>query len=103
MKFTSKAIAYIKSIKPIDKFLRVKINAGGCSGLSYAMEFVESYHSHDDVINVQDEVAYVIDKKSLLFLKDVEVDYTDGLDGTGFTYSNPQATRSCGCGSSFST
>jgi iron-sulfur cluster assembly protein len=102
MRFTQKAVDYIKSIQPQGEILRVKVVGGGCSGLSYAMEFTNQ-GSSDDMTSIQDGLQYVIDKKSSLFLKDVEVDYITGLNGTGFTFKNPAAKQSCGCGSSFST
>ena len=102
MQFSDKAISYIKSIQPLEQVLRVKVVGGGCSGLSYAMEFTKDHNLNDEMLS-QDGLVWVIDKKSWLFLKDVEIDYTDGLTGTGFTYANPMSKRSCGCGSSFST
>ena len=102
MHFTQKAIDYIKSIQPQGEILRIKVVGGGCSGLSYMLEFTNQ-GSSDDTTGIQDGLTYVIDKKSSLFLKDVEVDYITGLNGTGFKFNNPASKHSCGCGSSFGT
>jgi iron-sulfur cluster assembly accessory protein len=102
VKFTEKALNYIKSIQPQDQLLRVKVVGGGCSGLSYAMEFTKDHSELDEMLS-QDGLVWVVDKKSWLFLNQVEIDWTDGLTGTGFTYTNPIVKRSCGCGTSFST
>lgn len=102
MRFTPKALGYIKNIQPLDQVLRVMVHGGGCSGLSYKMEFTKDYSFQDETMN-QDGLVCVVDRKSWLFLKDVEIDYTDGLSGTGFVYANPAAKKSCGCGTSFST
>jgi iron-sulfur cluster assembly protein len=99
MQFTEKAIAYVKSIQPAGHVLRIKVVGGGCSGLSYAMEFTKVHDEHDEMLS-QDGLVWVVDKKSWLFLNQVEVDYTDGLNGTGFVYNNPGKTH-CGCGTSF--
>ena len=103
MTFTDKAKNYIKSIRPSDRFLRIKIVGDGCSGLSYVMEFVDSYNVPNDEVTTEDGFVCVVDKKSAIFLKDVEVDYSDGFNGTGFVYNNPNAKRTCGCGSSFNS
>ena len=102
MNLTPKAVAYVKSIQPQGQILRVKVVGGGCSGLSYAMEFTNQASTNDETF-IQDGLMWIVDKKSMLFLREVEIDYTDGLNGTGFKYSNPKSKASCGCGSSFST
>ena len=81
-------------------FVRVSVTSGGCSGLSYKMGFVESAGEHDQLIE-QDGVNISVDPKSFLYLNGVTVDFTDGLNGSGFTFNNPAAKRTCGCGSSF--
>lgn len=100
MYFTVKALEYIRSQPDSNKTLRVKVVGGGCSGLSYAMEFTD-YLDLNDCLFWQDGMAYAVDNKSWLFLRDVEIDYSDGLNGKGFTYNNPSSKRTCGCGSSF--
>mgnify|MGYP000923645450 FL=1 len=82
-------------------FIRVGVKGGGCSGLSYDLSF-------DDKLNEGDQefedkgVKIVCDKKSFLYLLGTELDYSGGLNGKGFTFNNPNASRTCGCGESFS-
>ena len=81
--------------------LRVAVRAGGCSGYSYEM-FFDSEITSDDVVGEQGGVRVVVDKASAELIKGSTLDYTDGLQDAGFHMSNPNATRTCGCGSSFS-
>jgi iron-sulfur cluster assembly accessory protein len=81
--------------------LRVAVRPGGCSGYSYEM-FFDSELTDDDVVAQQGAVKVVVDTASAELLKGATLEYTDGLQGAGFNISNPNATRTCGCGSSFS-
>ena len=81
--------------------LRVMVVGGGCSGFSYKMGFDENVTENDKVFEV-DGVKVVVDEKSFLFLKETEIDFQDSLMGRGFVFNNPNATGTCGCGSSFS-
>jgi len=81
--------------------LRVAVRAGGCSGYSYEM-FFDSDLTGDDIVGEQGGVKVVVDAESAELLKGSTLDYTDGLQGAGFHVINPNATRTCGCGSSFS-
>jgi len=81
--------------------LRVGVKGGGCSGLSYTMDFEEKPHEHDKVFE-GDGVAIFCDPKSYLYLNGLTLDYTNELLGGGFKFVNPNATRTCSCGSSFS-
>jgi iron-sulfur cluster assembly accessory protein len=81
--------------------LRVAVRPGGCSGYSYEM-FFDSELGDDDVVTKQGAVKVVVDSASADLLKGATLEYTDGLQGAGFNISNPNATRTCGCGSSFS-
>jgi len=92
-----------EEIKEPDINLRLGIKGGGCSGLSYNMEFVgDSDYSEGDTVLIFDEFEVYLDPKSIFYLKDVTLDYQEGLMGRGFIFNNPQATNSCGCGESFS-
>ncbi len=81
-------------------FLRVGVKGGGCSGLSYVMDFDDQTTEMDEVIDL-DSLKVVIDKKSVLYLYGTELKYSDGLNGKGFHWENPNASRECGCGASF--
>ncbi len=81
--------------------LRVAVRPGGCSGYSYEM-FFDSELASDDIVRTTGSVTVVVDKASADLLKGSTLDYSDGLQGAGFHISNPNASRTCGCGSSFS-
>ena len=81
-------------------FLRVSVVGGGCSGLSYKMDFDNELKPTDQVFE-HNGVKVVTDLKSFLYLVNTELDYSDGLNGKGFHFKNPNATRTCGCGESF--
>jgi iron-sulfur cluster assembly protein len=82
-----------------DVGLRLGVVGGGCSGLSYEMEFSEG-RANDSVL-VFEGFRVLLDPKSAIYLKDVIVDFEDGLKGKGFIFRNPNATNTCGCGDSF--
>lgn len=81
-------------------YLRVKVVPGGCSGMSYKMDFDQLVGADDKIIE-SNGVRMVIDTKSFLYLVGMNLDYQGGLNGQGFVFNNPNATRTCGCGSSF--
>ena len=81
--------------------LRVAVRPGGCSGFSYEM-FFDSEFADDDTLTDAEGVKVVIDQASAAYLKGASLDYKDGLQGAGFAINNPNATKSCGCGQSFS-
>lgn len=81
-------------------FLRVSVVGGGCSGLSYKMDFDNETKPMDQVFEDQG-LKIVCDLKSFLYLVNTELDFSDGLNGKGFYFNNPNASRSCGCGESF--
>ncbi|MEO8404486.1 MAG: iron-sulfur cluster assembly accessory protein [Chitinophagaceae bacterium] len=81
-------------------FLRVSVVGGGCSGLSYKMDFDNEQKPMDQVFE-DNGVKVVTDLKSFLYLVNTTLDFSDGLNGKGFFFSNPNASRTCGCGESF--
>lgn len=83
-----------------DHMLRIAINVGGCSGYNYKMSFTDKTNDNDKVLEC-DDVKVVIDNKSYLYLLGMTLDYEGGLNGQGFKFVNPNATRTCSCGSSF--
>jgi len=82
-------------------FVRVGVNSGGCSGLSYELKF-DNKTGDDDKVFVDNEIKIIVDKKSLLYLVGTTLEYSGGLNGKGFIFVNPNANRTCGCGESFS-
>jgi iron-sulfur cluster assembly protein len=80
--------------------LRVGVKGGGCSGLSYSLGFDKAPREGDKTL-VIDGVQLFVDPKSLFYLSGTQLDYTDGLNGRGFVFNNPNASKTCGCGSSF--
>lgn len=83
-----------------DYFVRVSVVGGGCSGLSYKLDFDNETQPNDQVFE-DHGVKMVTDLKSFLYLCDTTLDFSDGLNGKGFHFVNPNASRSCGCGESF--
>jgi iron-sulfur cluster assembly protein len=80
--------------------LRLGVIGGGCSGLSYEMEFSE--RRNDDTVLDYNGFEVFLDPKSTIYLKGITLDFQDGLQGKGFVFANPNATNTCGCGESFS-
>ena len=83
-----------------DYFVRVSITSGGCSGLSYQMDFDNEAQKNDQVFH-DNGVKIVTDLKSILYLFDTTLEFSGGLNGKGFYFNNPNASRVCGCGESF--
>ena len=81
-------------------YVRVAVKGGGCSGLSYDLSFDTEQHPTDTLAE-NNGVKILIDNKSLLYLFGTELDFSDGLNGKGFQFINPNASRTCGCGESF--
>jgi iron-sulfur cluster assembly protein len=88
-------------ITPETHNLRVGVKGGGCSGLSYVMDFDDKLDDTDEIVEVDGGLKVVIDRKSVLYLFGTELNYSDGLNGKGFQWENPNASRTCGCGESF--
>ena len=89
------------NLDPTTSFIRVGVKGGGCSGLSYVLDFDSEMKPGDQEFEDKG-VKIVCDKKSLLYLLGTELDHSDGLNGKGFEFRNPNAQRVCGCGESFS-
>lgn len=103
---TPKALLTLQDLlskDPSKPLLRMGVKAGGCSGMSYVMDFItENDINTDDHEEFYEGIRCVVDPKSLLFLYGLQLDYSDELIGGGFKFMNPNAESSCGCGSSFS-
>ncbi|HRD40931.1 MAG TPA: iron-sulfur cluster assembly accessory protein [Bacteroidia bacterium] len=87
--------------KPEGTFIRVGVEGGGCSGLSYMLEFDNNMIDGDQAFEDKG-IKIVVDRKSFLYLVGTELEYSGGLNGKGFVFKNPNASRTCGCGESFS-
>ena len=104
---TEKAVNEVKNIMRQQElseettYLRVGVRGGGCSGFSYTLDLTDTKTEQDEEWDY-DGVKVVCDPKSYLYLNGTEVDFRDEMMGRGFTFNNPNATSSCGCGSSFS-
>ncbi len=83
-------------------FLRLGVSPGGCSGMSYSMDFDTEVSDFDRVLEFDDGIQIRVDLKALVYLQGVTIDYKNAMVGGGFLFDNPNARRSCGCGTSFS-
>jgi len=90
-----------ESLNPVEHFVRVGVIGGGCSGLSYELKFDQTRQENDQVFE-DNGIRIVVEKKSMLYLAGTCLEFSDGLNGKGFVFNNPNATRTCGCGESFS-
>ena len=82
-------------------YIRVGVKSGGCPGLSYDMDFVEKAEDGDQLFQ-ENGIKILVEKKSLLYLIGTTLEYSGGLNGKGFSFNNPNASKTCGCGESFS-
>ncbi len=103
---SEKAASEVKKIIADQKLadetvLRIGVQGGGCSGFSYSLGFDTAWDPKADSLEEQHGVKVVVDKKSDLFLDVTTLDFHEGIDKRGFTFNNPNAKKSCGCGSSF--
>jgi iron-sulfur cluster assembly protein len=85
----------------INAYVRVGVESGGCSGLSYKLDFDDTKKEDDELIE-DNQIKLLINKKSFLYLVGTTLEFSDGLNGKGFVFNNPNASRTCGCGESFS-
>ena len=83
------------------QYVRVGVETGGCSGLSYKLVFDSSKENEDELIE-NNGIKLLVNKKSFLYLVGTTLEFSDGLNGKGFVFNNPNASRTCGCGESFS-
>lgn len=102
---TEKAARQIRNVMtensiPEHAGLRIGVKGGGCSGFTYSLGFDEATREGDTVIEDKD-VKLFVDGKSLFYLMGTELDFSDGLNGKGFVFNNPNAAKTCGCGNSF--
>ena len=96
----SAQVQYLISELPSDIGLRLGVKGGGCSGLSYDLQFTSE--EKKDTVFEHDGYKIYMDAKSMIYLKGMSLDFEDGLNGKGFQFVNPNATQTCGCGESFS-
>lgn len=106
IEITEKAAVEVRRVQEeqkfdADMFLRIGVAGGGCSGFNYTLTFDNAYDEQADSKFDQHGVAVVVDKKSALYLDGTTVDWHEGLEKRGFTFENPNAVKTCGCGSSF--
>lgn len=106
VKLTERAARQVRKIKSDeeldeDLYLRVAVEGGGCSGLSYKLGF--DYKSDDDKTFESEGIEIVIDTRHMMYLEGISIDYPDGLNARGFIFDNPNAEETCGCGTSFAT
>jgi iron-sulfur cluster assembly protein len=106
IELTQKAADEVVKVKaenniPETHLLRIGVKGGGCSGFSYMLAFEEESQREGDIVIEDKGVRILTDERSLTYLRGTVLDYSDGLNGRGFVFNNPTATRTCGCGSSF--
>lgn len=95
-----KTILEQQEMNPDATYLRVGVKGGGCSGFSYLLDLTETQKETDEVFE-QHGIKLIVDPKSLLYLNGTVIDFRDEIMGRGFVFQNPNATTTCGCGSSF--
>ena len=95
------AVRLMEDEGDVNSFIRVGVTGGGCSGLMYNLSF-DNEEKEGDKVFENNGVKVVVDQKSYLYLIGTTLDYSGGLNGKGFTFTNPNADRTCGCGESFS-
>ena len=101
IKLTEAAAEEVKKTKEDNTYLRVAVKGGGCSGFEYSLTLDLTYDEQTDTLSNQHGVDVIVDKKSALYLDGTTLDYYTDISKRGFVFINPNATKSCGCGSSF--
>ena len=107
IKVTETAVKELKKViteqqLPAAVALRIGVTGGGCSGFEYKLDFDENVNEQTDMLTEVNGLRVAVDKKSALYLDGTELDYHESFEKRGFVFNNPNATKSCGCGSSFS-
>ena len=97
----NRLLKLLKNEEGENKFVRVGVKSGGCSGLSYDLSF-DNLKLEDDELIIDNDITLLVNKKSILYLTGTILEFSDGLNGKGFVFNNPNANRTCGCGESFS-
>ena len=97
----NRLLELLKNEKGENKFVRVGVKSGGCSGLSYDLSF-DNLKLEDDELIIDNDITLLVNKKSILYLTGTILEFSDGLNGKGFVFNNPNASRTFGCGESFS-
>ena len=97
----NRLLELLKNEERENKFVRVGVKSGGCSGLSYDLSF-DNLKLQDDELIIDNDITLLVNKKSILYLTGTILEFSDGLNGKGFVFNNPNANRTCGCGESFS-
>tara|TARA_R110001583_G_scaffold133047_1_gene284912 strand:- start:485 stop:802 length:318 start_codon:yes stop_codon:yes gene_type:complete len=101
IKLTEAAAEEIKKTNENDDYLRIAVKGGGCSGFQYSLTIDSEYNEQKDTLSNQHGVDVIVDRKSDLYLDGTVLDYYSDISKRGFTFENPNAVKSCGCGSSF--
>ena len=104
LSFTSKAVTEIDRLMKAPEFdstklLRVGVKGGGCSGMSYILGF--DHQQENDDVHEMDGFRFLLNRSHSIYLMGMEIDWQDGLNARGFSFSNPNASKTCGCGTSF--
>ena len=107
IKVSEKAVQELKKVIAKQQLsetvaIRIGVTGGGCSGFEYKLDFDENVNEDNDMLTEVEGLRVAVDKKSALYLDGTELDYHESFEKRGFTFNNPNATKSCGCGSSFS-
>ena len=97
----NRLLQLLKKDDKSNSFVRVGVESGGCSGLSYKLDFDDKKNADDEVVE-NNGITLIVNKKSFLYLVGTTLEFSDGLNGKGFVFNNPNASRTCGCGESFS-
>ena len=100
-KSTAAQLMTEEGFDPVTDYIRVGVKSGGCSGLEYVLKF-DNIKNETDQVFEDNGVKVIIEKKSILYLAGTILEYSGGLNGKGFIFNNPNASRTCGCGESFS-